>query len=204
MFTGIITNLGTIESLSFNREKDLLLKVSAAKNQIKRKLEIGCSIAINGICLTLIEKKISAQKVIFSFQASKETLARTSLKNWKISDLVNLEFAMRLGDEFGGHIVLGHVDEVAKIKAIKPIKDSFKFTFETKKSLMKFITEKGSVTLNGVSLTINEVNKNSFSVNLIKHTINHTNFKNSQIGDLVNLEIDLIARYLEKISKKND
>ncbi len=201
MFTGIITNLATVESLSRNKSQDLLLKVSTDKNKIERKLEIGCSIACNGVCLTLIEKKIAAKKIVFSFQASNETCDKTTLKNWQIGKEINLEFAMRMGDEFGGHMVLGHVDATAQIKAIKRIKDSHKFTFSAPKNLMKFISQKGSVTLDGVSLTVNEVEKNQFSINAIEHTLKNTAFKNSQIGDLVNLEIDAIARYVSKLIK---
>lgn len=201
MFTGIITNLANVESLNRNKSQDLLLKISTDKNKIGRKLEIGCSIACNGVCLTLIEKKIAGKKITFSFQASNETCEKTSLKNWQIGQEINLEFAMRMGDEFGGHMVLGHVDATAQIKAIKRIKDSHKFTFSAPKKLMKFIAEKGSVTLDGVSLTINEVEKNQFSINAIEHTLKNTAFKNSQIGDLVNLEIDAIARYVSNLIK---
>lgn len=207
MFTGIITHLGILKEIKTNNKKDLLLKISvcSAKDEgkkgvtkkINRKLEIGCSIACNGICLTLIEKKNN----VFSFQASKETCEKTTIKNWKIGQKINLEFAMRLGDEFGGHMVLGHVDDIAKIKKITPVKDSKEFIFETKKELMKFIAKKGSVTLDGVSLTVNEVKKNSFSVNLIPHTIANTTFNNTVVDDLVNLEIDAIARYVEKLNK---
>ena len=194
MFTGIITHLGKIEALKQSSKKDLLLKISVA-GKINRKLTIGCSIACNGICLTLIEQK----KSLLSFQASKETCDKTTLANWKIGEEINLEFALRAGDEFGGHMVLGHVDGTAKILAIQSIKDSKKFTFAVKKELMKFIAEKGSVTLNGVSLTVNEVEKNSFSINLIPHTIANTAFKHEASGDLVNLEIDVIARYVLRL-----
>ncbi len=191
MFTGIITHLGKISELKKNPKKDLLLKISVV-GKINRKLAIGCSIACNGICLTLIEQK----KSLLSFQASRETCEKTTLENWKIGEEINLEFALRAGDELGGHMVLGHVDGTAKILAIQPIKDSKKFTFSTKKELIKFIAEKGSVTLNGASLTVNEVKKNSFSVNLIPHTIANTAFKNATVNDFINLEIDIIARYV--------
>ena len=191
MFTGIITHLGKISELKKNPKKDLLLKISVV-GKINRKLAIGCSIACNGICLTLIEQK----KSLLSFQASRETCEKTTLENWKIGEEINLEFALRAGDELGGHMVLGHVDGTAKILAIQPIKDSKKFTFSTKKELIKFIAEKGSVTLNGASLTVNEVEKNSFSVNLIPHTIANTAFKDSAVNDFINLEIDVIARYV--------
>ena len=191
MFTGIITHLGKISELKKNPKKDLLLKISVV-GKINRKLAIGCSIACNGICLTLIEQK----KSLLSFQASRETCEKTTLENWKIGEEINLEFALRAGDELGGHMVLGHVDGTAKILAIQPIKDSKKFTFSTKKELIKFIAEKGSVTLNGASLTVNEVKKNSFSVNLIPHTIANTAFKDAAVNDFINLEIDVIARYV--------
>lgn len=198
MFTGIITNIGKIESLNKNSTKDLLLKISTDKNKVTRKLDIGCSIACNGICLTLIKKEIKGSKLLFSFQASNETCKKTTLKNWQLQEEINLEFALRVGDEFGGHIVSGHVDTTGKIKTIKQIKDSHIFTFIAPKNLMKFIAKKGSITIDGVSLTINEVKNNEFSVNLIQHTIENTIFKNAKIGDLVNLEIDTIARYILK------
>lgn len=201
MFTGIITNLGLVTELKSNSKKDLLIKISSAKNQIDRKLQIGCSIACNGICLTLIEKKIIKENVILSFQASEETIAKTNLKNWQIGQIINLEFSMRLGDELGGHMVLGHVDGTAKISKIIKIKDSYQFIFAAKKDLLKFIAPKGSITINGVSLTVNEAATSYFSVNLIPHTLNHTSFKNAKINDLVNLEIDVIARYLKQLSK---
>lgn len=201
MFTGIITHLGTVESLERNDKKDLLITIST-KNVTGRKLEIGCSIACSGICLTLVSKKKSGTKNIFSFQASKETLNKTTLKNWQIGDLINLEFSLRMGDEMGGHLVSGHVDGQAEILEIQAInKDSQKFTFKAKKDLMAMIAKKGSITLDGVSLTVNEAIDNSFSVNLIWHTLQNTRFKNSQAGDLVNLEIDLLARYLDRALK---
>lgn len=198
MFTGIITHLGKVSALDFNQKKDLLLKITTF-SKINRKLEIGCSIACNGICLTLISKKKFFKKTTLAFQASDETLQKTNLQNWKISDEINLEFALRAGDELGGHMVLGHVDDVAQIKSITPIKDSQQFIFSAKKDLMKFISAKGSITLNGISLTINEVGESDFAVNLIPHTIENTSFKTAKIGDFVNLEIDAIARYLAKL-----
>jgi riboflavin synthase len=200
MFTGIITNLGKIEELKFSAKKDCSIKISTNK-VAKKTLAIGCSIACNGICLTLVKKEILAKKNIFFFQASEETISKTNLKNWKIGDLVNLEFSLKVGDELGGHMVLGHVDATAQVKAIEQIKDSHKFTFEAPKDLMKFIAPKGSIVLNGASLTVNCVQKNSFSINIIPHTFSHTNFQNLRVNDLVNLEIDVIARYLQRALK---
>jgi riboflavin synthase len=205
MFTGIITNLGKIIEISNFSKSDSLVKISVQKNQLKkRSLQIGCSIACNGICLTLIKKQIFTKEIVLSFQASKETAKVTNLKNWKIGDLINLEFSLKIGDELGGHFVLGHVDDVAKITAIKKIKNSYRFSFLTTTEINNFIAKKCSITIDGVSLTVNEVNKNNFSVNLIDHTVKNTNFSDKKIGNLVNLEIDVIARYLEKMNKKYD
>jgi riboflavin synthase len=201
MFTGIITNIGAIEELKSNIKKDLLIKISAAKSQIKRKLEIGCSISCNGICLTLIKKEISVKKNIFYFEASKETQDKTNIKNWKIGQKINLEFALRVGDELGGHMVLGHIDDCVKITGITKIKDSHKFTFENKKNLSGFVSPKCSVTIDGTSLTVNEVNAKEFSVNIISHTLQNTCFGNYKVTDLVNIEVDLIARYLKNLLK---
>lgn len=200
MFTGIITHIGKISKLEINQDKDLFIVVST--NHIaERKLEIGCSIACNGVCLTLVEKNQIGGDYALSFQASYETVTKTNFKDLRIGDLLNLEFAMRLGDEFGGHMVSGHVDGCAVITEITPIQESHLFRFEAPKNLVKYIAKKGSVTLNGVSLTVNEIDDAIFDINLISHTIDNTIFKNAKIGDLVNLEVDLLARYLDKLQK---
>jgi riboflavin synthase len=201
MFTGIIAHQGIVADLGYSLTQDLLLKIAVSGN-IKRSLNIGCSIAINGVCLTLIAKNKLASKTILSFQVSKQTLKNTSLKNWQIGKLVNLEFSLTVGDELGGHMVLGHVDDVAKITKIGKIKASHKITFSTKKTLLPFIAKLGSVCLDGVSLTVTEVTNNLFSINLIPHSFNHTNFKELKVGDEVNIEIDPIARYLQRLNKK--
>lgn len=204
MFTGIITHLGQIKSITRDDNKDLLLEI-LTQNTIERTFDIGCSIAINGICLTLTHKAISAvdNHLLLSFQASDETCQKTTLQNWQENQHVNLEFALRMGDELGGHMVLGHVDSVAKISAIKTIKDSHQFSFEAPPHLMKFIVEKGSVTLDGTSLTVNEIKENAFNVNIIEHTIKNTIFKHAAIGTFVNLEIDALARYTVNLAEKN-
>ena len=194
MFTGIITHIGKVEEIISSNKNDLLLKISI-KQKINRKIAIGCSIAINGICLTLIGKEKIGKKNIFSFEASNETCFKTTLRNWKKNQELNVEFALRVGDELSGHMVLGHVDTTTKVKNIRSVKDSKEFTFAAKKSLLQFIAKKGSIALDGVSLTVNEVRKNSFSVNLIPHTIANTTFKHATSGSLVNLEIDPLARY---------
>lgn len=198
MFTGIITHIGEIKKIEFNDNKDCLLAIFIA-NKITRKLEIGCSVACNGICLTLIKK---SEQTLY-FQASQETQAVTTLKNWSLNQKINIEFALRLGDEFSGHIVLGHVDGCAKLKAKMPIKDSWQMIFKLEKKssdLTKYIAKKGSICIDGISLTVNEVEKNSFTVNIIKHTFDNTNLGKIKIGDEVNIEIDIVARYVNKAS----
>ncbi|MFT6331798.1 MAG: riboflavin synthase [Lentimonas sp.] len=197
MFTGIITHIAKIQELNSKPNSDLEIALEI-NDKIERKLEIGCSISCSGACLTLTKKE---ENLLF-FEASNETLSKTTIKNWKIGNEINLEFALRMGDELGGHMVSGHVDKVAKILSIKPAnQDSTIFDIEIPKDLVKFITTKGSIVLNGVSLTINQVFDNSFNVNIISHTLQNTNFRNLKLGDYLNLEIDLIARYLEKLTK---
>lgn len=198
MFTGIITHLATVKSLTSLSNQDLLITLELLNQNADRNFDIGCSISCNGVCLTLTEKKTE----LLSFQASPETLQKTNIKNWKINDKINLEFALRMGDELGGHLVAGHIDNVAMVKEIKAInQDSWQFLIALPQDLKKFVAPKGSVVLNGVSLTVNEVFDDSFGVNIIKHTFDHTNFSHLKIGDLLNLEVDLIARYLANLVK---
>jgi riboflavin synthase len=201
LYTGIITDSGVVSDLKYIKNQDLLIKI-AIDSKIKRKLEIGCSIAINGVCQTLIAKEKLRGKIILSFQASNETLRKTTIKNWQIGNLVNVEFSLRIGDELGGHIILGHVDNIAEIITIKKIKASHKIVLKTKKDLLKFIVKKGSICLDGVSLTVNEVKNDQFSINLIPYSFANTNFKILKEGDLVNLEIDPLARYLKRLINK--
>lgn len=197
MFTGIITHLARIHSIEISPKKDYLLSISLPKNEVQRQLEIGCSIASNGICLTLIEKRSIDDLLFLDFFVSEETWQRTTLKDWSAGMLVNSEFSLRVGDELGGHFVLGHVDAVGKIQHISQIRNSWQFDFQAPDSLLKFIAAKGSITINGVALTVNSVQKEIFSVNIIDHTYNHTTFKTAKIGDGVNLEIDPLARYVQ-------
>jgi riboflavin synthase len=203
MFTGIITHQGTIKNISFNNKKDILLTIKIEKKSITRKLKIGCSIACNGICLTLISQKIIENNIELSFQASQETANKTTINSWKINQKINIEFAMKLNDEFGGHMVLGHVDDTSKIINILPIKESWRFDFAIPLELKKFISPKGSITINGTSLTINHVENDFFSVNIISHTMKNTTFQFAKKDDLVNLEVDTIARYLYQLIQNN-
>ncbi len=196
MFTGIVSHIAKIEEIIHQQNCDSFLKISLDKNSIKKKLKIGSSIACNGICLTLTTQEISLQKLLLTFYASQETFNKTTLKNFRKNDFINVEFSLKIGDELGGHLVLGHVDDTASIIDINSIKDSWIFTFELKDNFKKFVVKKGSITINGVSLTINNVLKNSFEVNIIKHTFDNTTFKDLQKNQLVNIEIDVIARYV--------
>lgn len=198
MFTGIIQHQAQIESLTKTANKDLEIVISCSTKNINRKLEIGCSIACNGVCLTLVTKEQKQDKYYLTFQASNETINKTTLGNWELGKEINIEFALRVGDELGGHMVLGHVDGVAKIAQIIEDDDSHIFIIKAPQNLEKFIAKKGSVTLDGVSLTVNEVKDDGFYLNIIWHTMQNTIFKNYKVGDDLNLEIDVVARYINK------
>ena len=191
MFTGIITKIGEISKIE--KSGDWILTI--AVENFTDNLAIGASIACNGVCLTVIEKANKS----FTVQASNETLALTTVANWQIGTKINLERALKVGDELGGHFVSGHVDGIATLIAKEQIADSYKLDFSVPADLSKFIVKKGSVTLNGVSLTVNEGEGNNCSVNIIPHTLSETNLGDCQIGDKINLEIDIIARYLAKL-----
>jgi riboflavin synthase len=191
MFTGIITDLGRVRHL---RRGDLLdLTIATAFDTAA--IPLGASIACSGACLTVVAVEPGA----FSVQASVETLARTTLGQWGVGTPVNLERSLRLGDELGGHLVLGHVDGLARIVERRSEAESVRFVFEAPQELAPFVAPKGSVALDGVSLTVNEVAQNRFGVNIIPHTLSCTNLGQAQPGQQMNLEIDLIARYVARL-----
>ncbi len=163
-------------------------------NDDTAKLELGASIACSGPCLTVVDKALGW----FAVEASAETLAHTTLGNWRVGEKVNLERALKIGDELGGHIVTGHVDGVARVVSHEPEGASIRFIFEPPEDLMRFMAPKGSVTLQGVSLTVNEVENNSFGINVIDHTQTVTTFGDLVVGGLVNLEVDMLARYVAR------
>ena len=162
-------------------------------------IDLGASIACSGVCLTVIEKGTRDDKHWFAVEASKETLDVTTAGNWQIGNSLNLERALKLGDELGGHIVSGHVDALAEIVNIRTEGDSQRFTFRAPKDIMRFVAPKGSITLDGTSLTVNEVDGDTFGVNLISHTQSVTSWGASRAGDRVNLEIDVLARYVARL-----
>ena len=201
MFTGIITDIGKILDLKNNGELEYTIGCSYEFGSIS----IGGSIAHDGICLTVIEKGADTSQTWYKVNVSTETIDCTKLKepksSWTIGSLLNLERSLKVGDELGGHIVTGHVDGVAKITSIKDIGDSTKITVSGPKELSKYIAQKGSIALNGTSLTVNEVNGNDFSVNLIPHTKQNTTWNTIEPEDCVNIEIDPIARYVARLSE---
>ena len=195
MFTGIITDVGRVRSIEDRGDRRFVFETSYDTAEI----DIGASIACSGACLTVVDKGPGW----FAMDASAETLAKTILGSWGPGTTVNLERALRLGDELGGHLVSGHVDGIAAVVGRAPEGDSTRFTFEVPQELAHFIAPKGSVTLDGVSLTVNEVEGPQFGVNIIPHTAAVTTLGQRQAGDHVNLEIDLLARYLERLMTKD-
>jgi riboflavin synthase len=196
MFTGIITDVGQVRQIQKRGDTHLVI----ATYYDVGALDIGASIACSGVCLTVVDKGNSADRW-FAVTASGETLSKTTLGDWKPGDPVNLERPLRLGDELGGHIVAGHVDGVADIVSIAPEGESHRMTFAAPVSLAPYIAAKGSVALDGVSLTVNEVDGPRFGVNLIPHTLKVTTFSRARAGGKVNLEVDLLARYVARLVK---
>ena len=191
MFTGIITDVGTIRSLMQAGD----LRIEIATSYDTSSIDIGVSIACNGVCLTVVEKTMDT----FAVDVSAESISFTNIGDWHVDAPINLERALKVGDELGGHIVSGHIDGVAKIVAMHEDGGSTRVTVRAPDTLAKFIAPKGSVSLNGTSLTVNEVNGAEFGINFIPHTKAVTTWGRSQVGDQVNLEIDTLARYVARL-----
>jgi riboflavin synthase len=191
MFTGIITDVGEIRALE--RRGDLRARIGTGYDT--GGIEIGASIACDGVCLTVTATGADW----FDVDISAETLSKTTLGDWSEGRAVNLERALRLGDELGGHIVSGHVDGVAEIVATRDEGASMRFTFRAPEALARFVAPKGSVALDGTSLTVNEVDGATFGVNIIPHTRQATTWGRAKAGDRVNLEIDTLARYVARL-----
>jgi riboflavin synthase len=193
MFSGIIQAVGTIADLQ-RRDGDVRLVVDAPAFGLETSA-LGDSIAVSGVCLTVVE--LDATRV--AFDVSVETLSRTTLGGLEPGDGVNLEKSLRLGDSLDGHLVSGHVDGIGRVVSIETDARSQRWTFEAPPELMKYIATKGSISVDGTSLTVNEVGATRFGVNLIPHTIAATTFRSKGTGAAVNLEIDLVARYVERL-----
>lgn len=194
MFTGIVTDLG--EVLQLEQKGDLRARIATGYDTAR--IDIGASIACEGVCLTVIALG-SAPRNWFDVEISAETVSKTNLSGWTVGKRLNLERALKVGDELGGHIVSGHVDGVAEVVAIRPEGNSLRVTFRAPEDLAKFIAPKGSVALNGTSLTVNEVDGRDFGINFIPHTQKVTTWGGVKLGDRVNLEVDTMARYVARL-----
>ncbi|QJF50679.1 riboflavin synthase [Roseobacter ponti] len=192
MFTGIITDIGTI--IETRQEGDLRARIRTAYDTSR--IDMGASIASDGVCLTVVDLGPDWYEV----QISAETVSKTNLTTWAPGKRVNLERALRVGDELGGHIVSGHVDGVAEVVSVTDEGDSTRVVLRAPEDLAKFIAPKGSVALNGTSLTVNEVDGRDFGVNFIPHTKTATTWGDVNTGDRVNLEIDTLARYVSRLA----
>ena len=191
MFTGIIETLGIIKNME-TQQDNMNVTVSSS---LTHELKIDQSLAHNGICLTVID--INDKE--YTVTAISETIAKTNLSEWRIGDEINLERAMKLGDRLDGHIVQGHVDQKGNCTSFEETNGSWYFTFEYDPSLNNITIEKGSITVNGVSLTVVNSNENEFSVAIIPYTFEHTNFKNIKVGTIVNLEFDVVGKYITRL-----
>ena len=196
MFTGIVSGLGTLQE----RDGSRFLIASPYK---RGSLEEGASIACDGCCLTVVAiGKAKGKGALFAVEASNETLERTTLGTWQAGRRINLERPLSLADELGGHLVTGHIDGRARIIAREPDGGSMRFVLESPKELAPFIAAKGSVALDGVSLTVNSVERARFGVNIIPYTLAHTTWQDRRPADLVNLEVDLLARYVARLREQ--
>lgn len=195
MFTGIVTDVGRVRAVA--RNGDTRLEIETAYDV--GRIEIGASICCSGACLTVVDKGPDW----FAVDVSGETLSHTSIGGWDVGARVNLERALKVGDELGGHIVTGHVDGTAKIVARNEEGDSVRFRFAVPPDFAGYIAPKGSVALDGVSLTVNEVDGTQFGVNVIPHTQAMTTFGAAAVGDHVNFEVDVLARYVARLSERD-
>ncbi|WP_407154500.1 riboflavin synthase [Bradyrhizobium sp. STM 3557] len=200
MFTGIVTDIGEIVSLTPTAQGQLH-RLRIACHYDRAGIADGASIANNGVCLTVVQSGVTDGKTWFEIDAAAETLALTTAKHWSVGTRLNLERALKIGDELGGHVVAGHVDGIATIESREDLPDMARFVLKTTRELARFIAPKGSVTLDGVSLTVNTVDDVTFSVLIIPHTLAVTTLSSWQAGSEVNLEVDLMARYAARLTE---
>lgn len=197
MFTGIITDVGSVLSIE---DHGTAKRIAIACVYPLDSIPIGASIANDGICLTVTTLRREGERTIFTIDASSETIARTTMGGWTVGDAINLERSLRIGDELGGHIVSGHVDGVAEILSRTDVDGTAQFVFRAPKAIAKFIAEKGSVALDGTSLTVNGVEGDRFTVTMIPHTLAVTTWGGARTGDTVNIEADMMARYAARLA----
>ncbi|MGB0473447.1 MAG: riboflavin synthase [Porticoccaceae bacterium] len=198
MFTGIISAIGEIAELE-HRQGDVRISIHAPELGFDD-VRLGDSIACNGVCLTAVELIANG----FIADVSVETLSLTTIEHWDLNSRINLEKAMQASDRFGGHIVSGHVDGIGEVVSLHEDARSWRFTIKAPDNLAKYIAQKGSITVDGTSLTVNAVNGSEFELNIVPHTMIHTVISDYQVGTKVNLEVDLIARYLERLTSADN
>jgi riboflavin synthase len=190
MFTGIVTHLGRVRRVEGSADRRLWIASELAYDEVP----LGASVAHSGVCLTVVEKAPDAHLV----EASAETLARTTLGDWREGTAVNLETSLKLGDELGGHFVFGHVDTVAELLEIEPVGDSWRLAVALAPELAPMVAEKGSIAVDGISLTVNAVHADRFELMIVPYTWEHTTLAERAVGDRVNLEVDMLARYVAR------
>lgn len=198
MFTGIVSDVGTILSIKDSRD---LRRLKIASKYPVRSLVIGASISHDGICLTIVAKGVRGKGSWYEVELGAETLARTTAGRWQKGKKLNLERPLKMGDELGGHLVAGHVDGVATLVSRENVDNMARLRFRAPKELARFIASKGSVALDGISLTVNEVNGDTFGVFIIPHTLAETHWSAIETGQNANLEVDLMARYLARLAE---
>jgi riboflavin synthase len=199
MFTGIVTDVGEVTVVT-PREAGVRLRIATRYDP--ETIDLGASIACGGPCLTVVERGVDGNRAYFDVEASTETLARTTAGSWIPGTRVNLERPLKMGDELGGHMVSGHVDGTATIVERHDEQDMARFVIEAPEELARYIAEKGSVALDGVSLTVNKVDGRRFEVMIIPHTLTVTTWGERRAGGRLNLEVDLVARYLERLDRR--
>jgi riboflavin synthase len=199
MFTGIVSDLGTLVSVEPGRD---LKRFKIVSRYPARSIALGASIMVNGVCMTVVARGAKGKGSWFEVEAGAETLKLTTAGRWRPGQRLNLERSLKMGDELGGHIVSGHVDGLAKITERKNKSDMAGFRLRAPRALSRFIAAKGSVTLDGTSLTVNDVKGDEFSVFLIPHTLKVTNWSSLHKGDEVNLEVDMLARYAARLAER--
>jgi riboflavin synthase len=200
MFTGIVTDIGEIVSLTPTAQGQLH-RLRIACRYDRATIADGASIACNGVCLTVVASGVEGARTWFDVDTAAETLALTTAKHWRVGSRLNLERALKIGDELGGHIVAGHADGIATIDSREDLPDMARFELRTARELARFIATKGSITLDGVSLTVNTVTDVTFSVLIIPHTLSVTTIGGWRAGDEVNIEVDLMARYAARLTE---
>ncbi|MGN7661497.1 MAG: riboflavin synthase [Anaplasma sp.] len=200
MFSGIVVAIGLVEEVSSPAENDVAVRIRADNADFMSRVEVGRSVACSGVCLTVVDKKGNC----FTVNVSRETLGVTNLKHWTAGTYINLEPSLRMGDPMDGHMVQGHVDGVGKIESTVKIAGSRTLMFTCDETLSKYISRKGSIALDGVSMTVNSSSKGLFTVNVIPYTWSNTTLQYRKVDDEVNIETDLVARYIESLLQGRD